>query len=137
MDRQHPPSCCAKRHKAQRFLEACLLLLLYREAAHGYALLERLSSLGFPAEDCSVGALYKTLRKMEKEGLVVSRWQKGGPGPERRVYEITQSGRNALHGWIGVIKERKARIDALVFLYEQTVMPKTHNECTRQGVPRA
>src|ERR1700743_2369653 len=42
----------------------------------------------------SVGALYRELRAMEREGLIeATRTEKGGNRPERTVYAITAEGR--------------------------------------------
>jgi poly-beta-hydroxybutyrate-responsive repressor len=77
------------------FLRPALLLLLREEPAHGYDLLERARSLGFDGSD--PGGLYRTLRKLEKEGMVRSSWESSDAGPQRRIYEITRAGKEELH----------------------------------------
>lgn len=111
--------CSGKSHKMERFLEVCLLLLLYDEAGYGYGLIEQLEYFGFSQEDLNVSTLYRTLRKMEKENLVLSSWEEGGPGPKRRVYEITDEGRENLDQWIRILEIRKARIERLIGRYEE------------------
>ena len=64
--------CNGKPHHMERFLEVCLLLLLYDEIGYGSGLVEQLASFGFSDDDLNVSTLYRTLRKMEKEGLVTS-----------------------------------------------------------------
>lgn len=104
-------------------MEVCLLLLLYEETRHGYGLIEQLSYFGFSEEKLNVSTLYRTLRKMEKEGSVVSVWEESGQGPERRVYNITDSGKKELENWIQVLRGRKARIEKLINKYEETIQP--------------
>lgn len=111
--------CNGKPHHMERFLEVCLLVLLYDEIGYGYGLIEQLSSFGFPEEDLNVSTLYRTLRKMENEGLVSSLWEEGGQGPKRRVYEITTSGKNELDQWVRILKVRKSRIESLISKYEE------------------
>ena len=111
--------CKHKPHHMERFLEVCLLLLLYDEIGYGYGLIEQLAQFGFSEPDFNVSTLYRTLRKMEHENLVSSGWEEGGQGPRRRVYEITASGRNELDHWVKVLKVRKSRIEALVKSYDQ------------------
>nr|MBA3788699.1 helix-turn-helix transcriptional regulator [Actinomycetota bacterium] len=66
------------------FLRPCLLLLLREQPAHGYELLERLRPLGFAGDD--PGGLYRTLRALERDGLVHSAWEPSQSGPNRRIY---------------------------------------------------
>jgi DNA-binding PadR family transcriptional regulator len=44
-------------------------------------------------------AIYKSLRQMEEEGLVSSSWETSPRGPARRVYALTDDGRDMLDGW--------------------------------------
>ena len=111
----------------ERFLEVCLLLLLYDEIGYGYGLVEQLASFGFSEDDLNVSTLYRTLRKMEKEGLVTSSWEEGGQGPKRRVYEITVNGKNELDQWIRILKVRKSRIESLIIKYDEKVNSFTYH----------
>ena len=113
--------CNSKPHHMERFLEVCLLLLLYDEIGYGYGLIEQLVSFGFSEDDLNVSTLYRTLRKMEKEGLVTSQWENGGQGPKRRVYEITTNGKNELNQWIRILRVRKSRIESLINRYDEKV----------------
>lgn len=122
MTEEHALFCNIKHHKMERFLEVCLLLLLYDEAGYGYGLIEQLAFFGFSEDQLNVGSLYRTLRKMEKEELVTSLWEEGGAGPKRRVYEITENGKLELSQWIKILKVRKARIDKLIGRYDEKVL---------------
>lgn len=115
----HALFCKNKHHKMERFLEVCLLLLLYDEVGYGYGLIDELLFFGFSEDELNVSTLYRTLRKMEKENLVISSWEEGGPGPKRRVYEITEKGKNELDQWIRILKVRKARIQKLIGKYDE------------------
>jgi PadR family transcriptional regulator AphA len=44
--------------------------------------------------------IYTTLRQMEKDGLVTSQFIREDSAPDRRIYTITPSGRNALKAWL-------------------------------------
>jgi len=106
-----------KYHKMEKFMEVCLLLLLCKNITHGYALADELTYFGFAKEDLNIGTLYRTLRKMEKESLVTSFWQKGVQGPQKRVYVITEDGKNELKAWIQELNNRKKRIEKLINSY--------------------
>ena len=79
----------------RNFLRPCVLLLLRESPAHGYDLLERLEAFGFQGSD--PGGLYRALRTLEEEGLVHSAWERSLAGPDRRIYQITARGSEALH----------------------------------------
>ena len=69
---------------------ASLLLVLGELPSHGYDLPTLLAPLGLGATDR--GFVYRTLRAMEAEGLVVSAWDPSPTGPARRTYTVTPSG---------------------------------------------
>ena len=87
----------------RNYQRPCILLLLAEAPAHGYELLEQLRGLGLDRLD--TGALYRTLRTMEQEGLVRSRWEPSQMGPARRTYELTEDGLDWLHAWASSIKD--------------------------------
>lgn len=117
--------CKGKNHKMERFMEVCLLLLLYKETSHGYVLAEQLTYFGFSKEELNIGSLYRTLRKMEKEASVISYWEEGDQGPKKRVYQITEAGKKRLDNWIEVLEERRTRITNLIDTYKKTLAVKT------------
>jgi len=93
------------------------LLLLSEKPSHGYELLERLhqDSTEPPAD---TALLYRTLRQMESDGLVLSSWETGGNGPARRLYEVTNAGVDCLHGWASNLRQTRERLDEFMMLYE-------------------
>jgi len=90
----------ARRQARWRFTTPAVLVLLRDGSAHGYDLLARLPEV-FPraAEPPEPGTFYRLLRSLEDEAAVVSSWETGDSGPARRVYRITDTGREQLEGW--------------------------------------
>lgn len=71
-------------------LEPCLLALVGQGETYGYELAARLEQAGFgPVPG---GSLYPALLRLEKQGLVRSRWQAGDGGPGRKYYRQTSAG---------------------------------------------
>lgn len=103
----------------RRFMEVCLLELLFEADSHGYALAEQLADLGFSEDELHIGTLYRTLRGMEQSGFLRSFWKSGGAGPRRRVYSITQEGLEALDEWMNILQKRQARIKKLLSRHTQ------------------
>src|SRR5690349_506216 len=67
------------------FLQPCLLLLLSERPQHGYSLIDELSRRKLLGGEVDIGNLYRTLRRMEHEGLVIATRSEPGPGPAKRV----------------------------------------------------
>jgi PadR family transcriptional regulator PadR len=67
-----------------------LVLLVAEEAGHGYVLSRRLDDLGIHEVDHS--RVYRALRELEDEGILVSSWDHHGSGAARRSYDITAKG---------------------------------------------
>ena len=74
----------------RNFLQPCLLLLLRERSDHGYDLVSRLRELH--VVDGDAGAVYRSLRGLERNGLVRSSWQTSDAGPARRTYQVTSAG---------------------------------------------
>lgn len=75
-------------------LATCVLAVLARDSAHGYAVAQRLQELG--VGQVKGGTLYPVLNRLEGEGAVTSAWREGEGGPGRKVFEITAAGRKRL-----------------------------------------
>jgi PadR family transcriptional regulator PadR len=100
----------------RHFAKPCLLLLLQERPDYGYDLVARLRALG--VEDDSA-AVYRTLRSMEAEGVVTSRWKEPVAGPARRVYEITGVGGDQLEAWAATLDERRQILEGFLSRYRQ------------------
>lgn len=78
-----------------------LLALLAKEPAHGYELknlLEQTFGEAYPSPN--IGQIYVTLQRLERDGLVSSQDVVQATRPNKRVYELTPAGRDALAAWI-------------------------------------
>ncbi len=107
------------------FLQPCLLLLLADGPQHGYSLMEELSRRQLLGGDVDVGNLYRTLRRMEMEGMVVSAWSEPGPGPNKRVYRISPQGQELLQQWAGALEQRTLVINRFLTEYHRVFGPDT------------
>jgi DNA-binding PadR family transcriptional regulator len=78
-----------------------LLALLARDASHGYELRARLAlALGPLADALNEGQVYVTLGRLERAGLVSSRRVDRVDRRDRRVYELTEAGRERVLEWL-------------------------------------
>ena len=54
------------------------------------------------------GTVYRSLRQLEKTGLVSSFWDTSESGPARRMYSLTKAGDLFLSSWIDVLGKYQA-----------------------------
>ena len=102
-----------------RFLRAFLLLFLSMEESHGYELIEKLKSMGVKYETYEVGYVYKTLRNMEKDELLESRWNVKEKGAAKRIYRITEKGKKSLESWVEVLANIRDSITNFLEAYKE------------------
>jgi PadR family transcriptional regulator, regulatory protein PadR len=76
-------------------LDALVLAALAAEPAHGYGIIRRLRLSSGDVFRLAEGTVYPALHRLERDGLVKSRWT-NVRGRRRRVYRITRSGLEAL-----------------------------------------
>lgn len=87
-------------------LSTSLLAFLKNWNAYGYQLTQRLAEAGMPEFDS--GTVYRTLRQLEKTGMVSSFWDTSESGPARRMYSLTSAGELFLSGWIETLRNYQA-----------------------------
>jgi len=92
-----------------------VLLAISLQRGHGYLIEEYLRGLGLV--ELEMSTLYRTLRQLEKDGLVSSEWEPGPAGPARRVYTLTSAGRGWLDAWAVALEGYRTLIDRFFGLY--------------------
>ena len=101
--------------RPRNWLVPVILLSLREWNSYGYELMERAAAFGFEA--MNPGTLYRTLRQMEKEGIVESTWETSRGGPARRMYSITDAGRAYLDFWAKSLEQYQNTMDTFFRLY--------------------
>jgi PadR family transcriptional regulator, regulatory protein PadR len=101
--------------RPRNWLVPVILLTLREWNSYGYELMERTAAFGFEA--MNPGTLYRTLRQMEKDGVVKSKWETSKGGPARRMYTITDAGEAYLDFWAEALEQYRRNMDAFFSLY--------------------
>jgi len=110
--------------KMTRFVEPCLLFFLSQGASYGYELMAKLDGFGFPKANPDPAMVYRTLRYLEKESFVLSKWDTKGAGPAKRIYELTKKGFGLLHLWAESIETRRQVLGKFLTSYEKQFKEK-------------
>src|SRR3972149_3681587 len=76
------------------FLTPWVLLVLRNWSMHGYQLMQTLTMFGLVSFEPTT--VYRTLRRLQKSGLIMSAWETGDSGPAKRVYSLTDGGEGCL-----------------------------------------
>ena len=76
-------------------LDLLLLAALNQGPAHGYAIAETLRRQSGGTFDLPEGTIYPALHRLERAGLLTSRWSESD-ARRRRVYQVTRKGAKRL-----------------------------------------
>jgi len=97
------PCTCAMGN-LYRFVEPVALLLLQKKGpSYGYELSNDIQKHALTDAEIERAALYRTLRQLERNGNVSSKWDTKNTGPARRVYRLTAQGKRHLEEWATVL----------------------------------
>jgi poly-beta-hydroxybutyrate-responsive repressor len=101
-------------------VEPILLLLLHRNASHGYNLMDGLHDLGLEDYPADASAAYRTLRDLEAQGMVTSSWDTDTTaGPPRRVYRLTEAGHRYLAEWVADLRATDRILHRFLDAYDE------------------
>jgi len=107
-----------------------LLALLLQHPAHGYELSRAFAGGSVLADILHLGQsnVYALLSRMERDGLVTAAEVEAGDRPTRRVYALTERGREAVSAWLDatVSHPRDMRIEFPLKLYLLTRSRPAH-----------
>lgn len=99
-------------------MTAWLLLLLDGGASYGYDLRRELAASDLQIDP---SVMYRALRRLEREGLVESRWTRSDTGPRRRLYRLRAKGRRRLDQIAVLIGEIRDINDMFVVAHAQAL----------------
>lgn len=121
---------------SSEMLTANLLALLKNWSGYGYELAKKLEDAGYSG--CNSGTLYRTLRQMEKSGLISSLWDTSTDGPARRIYSLTTPGSMFLSNWMTVMDMHKRTLEGFMSMTEQmssAMSPPAEEEAEEKPKP--
>ncbi len=101
--------------RSRNWLVPVLLLMLREWSSYGYELMEKMTAFGLAA--MNAGTFYRTLRQMEKDGMVSSSWDTSGAGPAKRRYTITEAGEAYLKFWASSLEHYQKMMNTFFRLY--------------------
>jgi transcriptional regulator len=80
----------------QGTLDMLILQTLSLEAAHGYAIAQRLRQVSRDTVKINQGSLYPALHRLEQKRWLKAAWRTSDSGRAAKVYSLTRAGRKQL-----------------------------------------
>ncbi|MEE0845739.1 MAG: PadR family transcriptional regulator [Eggerthellaceae bacterium] len=116
---QRRPCCRRRGGGGGALVEPAALAALLSADGYGYDMRRTILEMSGGEVDVDSGGLYRSLRRLEDEGAVVSRWVEDCAGPRRREYELTEEGVGLAEQWLAALRARRRLDGLLVDLLEQ------------------
>lgn len=88
------PTTDRSRQLRKGVIELAILAVLDREECYSIEIIGRLDV--FPALSATPGTVYPLLARLDKAGLVTTRWAEAAGGPPRKYYRLTAEGQASL-----------------------------------------
>jgi len=116
-------------------LGSAILQRLQRSPMSGYELKKRFASsvgFGWRAYDTQI---YRELKALESAGLIAGRADRGGRGPERRIFALTERGYQALLAWLeSPLEEPWHKSELNIRVWSMDLIPRERLEELLAGV---
>lgn len=114
--------------KRERYIQPSILMALYLDPAYGYQLIQNIQNFGFVEGQAPPGMIYRHLRQLEEEGLVLSAWNTEATGPAKRMYRLTEEGREMLSIWVDYMEKQAETLTAFVQQYREASSSETQKD---------
>ena len=102
-----------RQSELQGHLDAMLLTVLRQRPLHGYGMVEELRMRSGGEFDLPEGTIYPALHRLERAGLLSSRWEVV-EGRRRRVYALSRKGREVAGERVESWRRFSAAIEAVL-----------------------
>lgn len=107
--------CPCEGNNLDKLIHPAILTVLAQEDLYGYKIVQRIAETPmFNGQKPDGTGVYRILKSMEKQGLVVSFWNLADTGPVKRIYQLTGAGEECLLRWVETLKEYRDTIGAML-----------------------
>jgi DNA-binding PadR family transcriptional regulator len=100
-------------------IQLLILRVLFETPLHGYALKELVNKLLAGRRPIKPGSLYTILRRMEKAGILISEWDVETSRLDRRVYYLSDKGKEMLVDGYFRVEEQRRILDEMSSFYRK------------------
>ncbi|PKN65748.1 MAG: PadR family transcriptional regulator [Deltaproteobacteria bacterium HGW-Deltaproteobacteria-15] len=116
-----------RKGKRERYIQPSILLGLCAKPSYGYELIQNIHKFGFVKGQAPPGMIYRHLHQLEGDGLVSSEWNTEAGGPAKRMYYLTDEGKETLALWVEYMDRQAKTLNAFVKEY-RTILKRGEEE---------
>lgn len=114
--------CPCKGSFLERFIQPAILIFVTKEPLHGFSIYKKLVTSDFmDYSGIDPSGLYRTLKKMEESGLLISEWDTSNLPQAKRIYHITEEGKCCLQNWKKTLSSYKESIEHLILAISKSI----------------
>jgi PadR family transcriptional regulator PadR len=107
--------CSCTGNNLDKLIQPMILTILAQEDLYGYRIVQRIAEKPMSGGQKPDGTgVYRSLKLLEKRGLVASSWNLSDSGPAKRFYKLTEAGLECLLRWIASLEVYRQAIGALL-----------------------
>ena len=105
-----------------KLIQPAMLAILAKGPLHGYELTRQIGTIPhFIDEAPDVSGVYRMLKTLEKRGMVTSDWDISQGERPKRVFTITQEGKQCLKHWNTTLQNYHKTIGSLLKATQQAI----------------
>ena len=107
--------CPCTGNNLDKLIQPMILTILSQEDLYGYLIVQEIAEKPmFNGQKPDGTGVYRSLKLLEKRGLVSSEWSLSDSGPAKRFYKLTAAGSACLLRWIASLEAYRQAIGALL-----------------------
>ena len=108
-------NCPCTGNTLDKLIQPMILTILSQEDLYGYLIVQEIAEKPmFNGQKPDGTGVYRSLKLLEKRGLVSSEWSLSDSGPAKRFYKLTKAGSECLLRWIASLEAYRQAIGALL-----------------------
>jgi len=105
-----------------KLVQPAMLAILTQGPLHGYELARQIGEIPhFLDEAPDVSGIYRMLKSLEARGIVTSDWDISEGGRPKRLFTITDAGRQCLENWNATLQHYNQAVGALLKTTQKAV----------------
>jgi len=105
-----------------KLVQPAMLAILANESLHGYELAKKIGEIPHFLDTApDVSGIYRLLKSLEVRGMVTSTWDISEGGRPKRLFTITDDGRQCLANWNATLQSYHKAIGALLKATQKAV----------------
>ena len=105
-----------------KMIQPAILAILTEGPLHGYEMAQKIGDIPHLFEESpDLSGIYRILKSFEKRGMVASSWNITQGGHPKRIFAITESGRQCLQHWMDTLQNYHKGIGSLLKTVQKAV----------------